>query len=68
MKVTARVQMTIDIDAGSSWDVLCPCGQVFDQARKEAELKVRNLLCKTDLRIIGPVKCNTVFSTTESDE
>lgn len=65
-KVTARcrVQVTIELDAGSSWGDTTTTQQVFDQAGRETVQGLRNLFNKADrsMEIIGNPKVLMVIS------
>jgi hypothetical protein len=50
---TARVSLTVEIDA-ASWDVRSSAEQIFNAAGREAEQRLQNLLQKErDIRIVG---------------
>lgn len=52
---TARVQITIEIDAGSSWGPDCTVAQVRKQAGDESVARIMNILrdSKIRVRLIG---------------
>ena len=61
-KCRARVQVTLDVDAGSVWGGDCPLEQVYSQARKDAERTLTTALAKMDVRVIGPMKITAVLA------
>lgn len=60
---TAKVQITIEVDAGSSWGPDCTVSQVHNQAGREAVQRLMNTLAaaKTRCRVIGEPKVITVM-------
>jgi hypothetical protein len=60
---TARVQVTVEVDAGSAWGPDCTVAQVRDQAGREALQRIKNLFTegKTRFCIIGEPKVITVL-------
>ncbi len=52
---TAKVQITLEVDAGSSWGPDCTVAQVCDQAGRESLWRLTDILTqgKTRVRIIG---------------
>lgn len=58
----ARVQVTLEIDAGSAWGGDCALQQVYDQAGREVIQRLHNALRPTEVRIIGEPKVTTVIT------
>lgn len=58
---TARVQVTVEIDAGSTWGEDCPMKQVYDQAGRESVMRLRNILAG-NARVIGEPKVVAIMS------
>jgi hypothetical protein len=60
---TAKIQVTVEVDAGSSWGPDCTVAQVRDQAGRESLLRLKNILSqsKTDIRIVGEPKVIAVM-------
>lgn len=50
---TARVRITLDIAAGSSWGDECTIQQVHEQAKRETVARIRTALQKTDFVLVG---------------
>lgn len=44
MAATARVRLTIEIDAGSTWGDDCTARQIYDQASKEARHAIDDMI------------------------
>lgn len=59
--VKARVQVTLDVDAGSTWDFDCHLSQVYKQARDDTERTIRAALHKSDVRMVGEMKITAVL-------
>ena len=55
MKVTAKVQITLEVILSQPWHGDCPASQVAKQAKASAEVRVNNLLRTShpEIRIIG---------------
>jgi hypothetical protein len=66
MSTTARVRLTIDVPAGSTWGPECKLGQVFKQAGEETANAVTQALRARfhGAKIIGEVE---VIAVTNSD-
>jgi hypothetical protein len=66
----ARVQITLEIDAGSSWGPDCTVSQVHSQASRESVQRLKNILAaaKTRATIIGEPKVITVMHGEIQDE
>lgn len=60
---TAKVQVTLEIDAGSSWGPECTVSQVRDQAGRESLQRLTAVLAaaKTRVKIIGEPKVIAVM-------
>lgn len=60
---TAKVQVTLEIDAGSSWGKDCTVAQVMDQASRESLQRLTATLqaAKTRVRIVGEPKVIAVL-------
>lgn len=60
---TARVQVTIEVDAGSSWGPDCTVAQVRDQAGAEAVARIVNIIsdAKVKATVIGAPKVVAVM-------
>lgn len=57
----ARVTVTLEIDAASSWGDDCTIAQVYKQAADDAVGRVRSLFNERDaMRIVGDVKVNAI--------
>jgi hypothetical protein len=50
LSARARVQMTIEIDAGSNWGNDCTAEQLYSQAGRESLNHVRNIFQKAEER------------------
>jgi hypothetical protein len=44
MGVRAKLTVTVELDAGSSWDVNCSANQIYTQASREGLAKLANAL------------------------
>jgi hypothetical protein len=55
----ARVQLTLDVDAGSTWESSCPVGQIHEQAAREAVEMIERVL-PGRIRVIGEPKVTAV--------
>lgn len=65
MTATARVRLTIEIDAGSTWGDDCTARQVYDQASQEARHAVENMIIGsnklgTRCKIVGKAEVDMV--------
>lgn len=61
MPAKARVTVTLDIDASSTWGDDCTVGQIKKQALDDANMKLTKALgSQTDIKIIGKFKCVSI--------
>lgn len=60
---TARVQVTIEIDAGSSWGPDCTVAQIQQQAGEEATRRLVDLVAAARVKanIVGTPKVTTII-------
>jgi hypothetical protein len=58
----ARVQVLVELDAGSIWDPLCPVEQVHAAASGESIQKLRGILAKSGVQIVGEPKVTVVLA------
>lgn len=60
---SARVQITIDVDAGSTWGKDCQLDQVYRQAAQESVARIRDVLQKSNVRVtvVGEPKVTAVL-------
>lgn len=62
-RARARVQVTLDVDAGSVWGLDCEMSQLVDQASRETtEQLKRHLKGLGGVRIIGEPKITAIFA------
>lgn len=61
---TARVQITIEVDSGSSWGPDCTVEQVLKQAGEESLARITSILrdCKIRATVIGKPKVIAVMA------
>ena len=54
----ARVQVTLEVEAGSGWGEECTIGQLYKQAEESAMIAVNNAIGKSGInaRVIGDAK------------
>lgn len=63
----ARVQVTLELDAGSSWGNDCTVQQIYDQAGRESINNLEQILLKAGVRvhIVGEPKVVAVMTERE---
>jgi hypothetical protein len=63
----ARVQLTIELDAGSTWGNDCTVNQIYDQAGRESVNHVERIFheAKENIVIVGKPKVTAVFAKRE---
>lgn len=61
----ARVQFTIEIDAGSAWDQKCPMNQIYEAAAREAKMTLERIFkeAKKNVKFIDKPKVFAVITT-----
>ncbi len=57
----ARATLTIEMRNLGSWGHDCPLEQIFKQASKSAEDRIRNTFKPTDVQIIGDIKITAIM-------
>jgi len=67
MKVTAKVQITLEVILSQPWNEECPVSEIVRQAKASAAISVNNLLHNThpDIRVIGNVRVQMVVAELE---
>ncbi len=56
IRATARIQITLEVDADSPWGPECSVSQVYKQAAESALTKLHNGLKIQSYRVIGTPK------------
>lgn len=65
IQATARVQLTVEIDAGAPWGEECSIGQLHKQAAEAAQTKLINMLKPGEhgrIKIIGEPKVTGILT------
>lgn len=65
MLATARVRLTIEIDARSNWGEDCTAKQIYDQASQEARREIDNMILGinklgTNCKLVGKPEVDMV--------